>query len=125
MRPDFGLRLMKDGFPKGALQYFYDFRLYSLSVLRPGQYSTMVDMSYAGEVYALSLDFNHKQLEQILAKGPPSLAGFLRAEISQDPSTPRTIDFDGEISFGVAARLGELQHTGRETFVPLIAVEIL
>lgn len=122
-KPDYGLRLMRDGI--SVDQYFYDFRLYSLSVLGRGQFSTMVEIPHAGELHALSLDFNQKQLEQILSKAPPSLAAFLRAELARDPASPRTIDFEGEISFGVRARPGQLQKVQRESFVPLVAQEIL
>jgi hypothetical protein len=48
-----------------------------------------------GEFYALSIDFNHAQLEQILAKADPRLAAYVRTEISQDPAFPRSIDFEG------------------------------
>jgi hypothetical protein len=73
----------------------------------------------------LSLDFSQRQLEQILSKASPELSGFVRDEISRDPSTPRTIDFDGEVAFEVRARLGQLQVIQRESFVPLVAQEIL
>ena len=124
-KPDYGLRLINDGMSRDVVHNFYDFRLYNLSVLGPGQYSTMVEIPYDGGVYALSLDFNHEQLEQILLKAEPQLAAFLRGELSRDPSTPRMIDFEGEVVFGVRARLGELQKGQRESFVPLIAQEIM
>ena len=123
-KPDYGFRLMRTGVGGDVDQFFHDFRLYSLTVLGGGQYSTMVDVPSDGEVCALSLDFDHRQLEQILSKASPELAAFLRKEISRDPS-PRTIDFDGEVAFGVRARLGQLQVVQRESFVPLVAQEIL
>jgi hypothetical protein len=85
----------------------------------------MVELPYAGELHALSRDFNQKQLEQILSKAPPQLLAFLRKELSRDPFTPRTIDFEGEVVFGVRARLGQLQKVQRESFVPLVAQEII
>ena len=122
-KPDYGLRLIRDGI--SVDQYFYDFRLYSLSVLGRGQFSTMVEIPHAGELHALSLDFNQKQLEQILSKAPPRLTSFLRSELARDPDSPLTIDFEGEVSFGVRARLGQLQKVQMESFVPLVAQEIL
>ncbi len=124
-KPDYGLRQMNDGISRNVDQCFYDFRLYSLTVFGRGQYSTMVEMPLAGELHALSLDFNQGQLDQILAKASPKTALFLRKELSRDPSTQRTIDFEGEVVFGVRARLGELQKVQRESFVPLIAQEIM
>jgi hypothetical protein len=123
--PDYGLRRMRDGISPEVDQFFYDFRLFSLTVLGRGEYSTMVQVPFAGEMHALSLDFNHEQLVQILAKAAPPLAQFIRAELGRDPSTPRNIDFQGFIAFGVRARLGSIQTTSKEQFVPLIAQQIL
>ena len=74
---------------------------------------------------ALSLDFDQKQLEQILSKASPQIASYIHKELSRDPSTPRTIAFEGEVVFGVRARLGQLPKVQRESFVPLIAQEIM
>ena len=85
----------------------------------------MVETPLAGELRALSLDFNQKQLEQILSKASHQIAAFLRKELARDPSTPRTLDFEGEVVFGVRARLGQLQQVQRESFVPLVAQQIM
>ena len=124
-KPDYGLRLMNDGITDDVDQYFYDSRLYSLTILGRGQYSTMVEIPLAGELHALSLDFNQRQLEQILSKASPQIANFIINELTSDPSTPRSIDFDGEVAFGVRARLGQLVKVRHESFVPLVAQEIL
>jgi hypothetical protein len=124
-KPDYGLRLLREGISPHVDQYFYDFRLYSLSVLGPGEYSTMVEMPYAGEMHALSLDFDETHLARILAKAPEQLRASLIAQLAADPATPHTIDFEGEVSFGVRARLGKIQTVQRESFVPLVAQEIL
>ena len=116
---------MNDGISRNVDQYFYDFRLYSLDILGRGEYSTMVEMQFSGEMHALSLDFNQKQLDEILSKAHPQLAVFIRNELSDDLPTPRTIDFEGEIAFGVRARLGRLQKVQNESFVPLVCQEIL
>ncbi len=82
-------------------------------------------MALAGELHALSLDFNQEQLDQILSNAPSQIAAYLRQEISRDPVKPRIIDFEGEVVFGVRARLGNLQKGQIESFVPLVALEIL
>ncbi len=125
LKPDYGLRLLRDGISPDVDQVFTDFRLGSLTVLGLGQYSTMVEMLHAGKVHALSLDFGQAQLDRILLRGNLELSKFIKAQIDVDPATPRTIDFDGEIFFGVRARLGELQKVEKEVFVPLVAQEIL
>lgn len=124
-KPDYGLRLIRDGVSRDVDHFFYDFRLFSVTVLARGQYSTMVEVPYRGEPHALSLDFDQRQLEQILSKATPQLATFVRAELARDSASARTIDFDGEVAFGVRARLGQLQRVQRESFVPLVAQEIL
>lgn len=116
---------MNDGVSRKLDQYFYECRLYSLTVLGRSQYSTMVEIPFAGDLHALSLDFNQKQLDQILSKAPPHISAFIRKELTRDPSTPRTLDFEGQVVFGVRARLGEIQKVQRESFVPLIAQEII
>jgi hypothetical protein len=93
-------------------------------VLGRGEYSTTVETPYQGELHALSLDFNHDQLEQILQKTEQHLATFLRTELSRDPVSPRTIDFDGHLEFSVRTKLGQLQTAAKEQFVPLVAQEI-
>jgi hypothetical protein len=85
----------------------------------------MVDRPYEGEWYALSLDFCQAHLETILSNAPPDVAEFLRQELSRDPASPRTIDFEGEVRFAVRARLGPLQRSQTEAFVPLVCQEIL
>lgn len=124
-KPDYGLRLLQDGISRDVDQFFHDFRLFSLTVLGRGEYSTMVDKPHRGELHAVSLDFNQEQLEQILSKASQPIAAFLREELASDPSTPRTIDFQGEVAFGVRARLGQLQRGQLESFVPLVAEEIM
>ena len=124
-KPDYGLRLTRDGVSRDVDHFFYDFRLLSLTVLARGQYSTMVEKPYGAELHALSLDFDQGQLEKILAKATPQLAAFIHAELARDPASARTIDFEGEVAFGVRARLGQLQKVARESFVPFVAQEIM
>lgn len=125
LKPDYGLRLLQDGVAREVDHFFHEFRLDSLTVLGRGQYSTMVELPYDGEVYALSVDFSGAQLNDILSKAPAGVAAFIRAELARDAAAPRTIDLEGSVSFGIRARLGQLQKAARESFVPLVCEEIL
>lgn len=110
MKPDFGLKVIRDGLSREMDFVFYDFVMFSLTVLGAGRYSTMLDRLYGGEWYALSRDFNQRQLEAISSHAPPTVAQRVRREITRDPSSPRSLDFDQEVRFGVRARLGSLQR---------------
>lgn len=117
-KPDYGLKLLNDGIRRDVDHYFASFALYSVTVLGTGLYSTMVEVSRDGERCALSLDFNQEQLEKILKKASPEIASFLRQELLLDPSSPRTINFEGEVIFAVRARLGQLQALERRALFP-------
>jgi hypothetical protein len=54
--------------------FFYNFHLFSLTILSRSYYSTVVDTPYDGVLHALSLDFDHYQLERILSKADPRVA---------------------------------------------------
>ena len=84
----------------------------------------MVDTPYDGVLHALSLDFDLYQLERILSKADPRSAALLSAELSRDAVSPRSIDLERPVVFGVRARLGRLQKVEQEKFVPLIVQEI-
>ena len=123
-KPGYGLRLVAEGTSFAVELFFYDFNLFSLTILCRNSYSTVVDTPYDGVLHALSLDFDLNQLERILSKADPRGAARLWAELSRDPVSTRTIDLEQRIVFGVRARLGRLQKAEKEEFVPLIAQEI-
>jgi len=123
--PDYGLAQLESGIRPDVDQCFYDFRLYSLTVLGRGQYSTFVQMPLAGTMHALSLDFSQAHLDRILAQAEPRLAAFIRGELKRDPASPRTIEFEGFVSFAVRAQIGPVQVNGKERYAPLVAQEIL
>lgn len=124
-KPDYGLRLTEEGKSKDVDLDFYDFHLYSLTLLGNDQFSTMVEIPVDGQLHAPSLDFNADQLNEILLKAALPVANYIRKELARDSVTQRTIDFEGEVIFGVRARLGELQVVQNERFVPLVAREIM
>ena len=124
LRPDYGIHLLRQGVTPDVELNFYDFRLYNLALIGRDQYSTMVDLPFDGQVFALSLDFNQEHLKQILRKASPELRFEVEKQLAASPPTPRGIAFDGEVSFGVRARLGTVQKAKAECFVPLVALEI-
>lgn len=124
-KPDLGRRLQSDGLTHGAVVLFYGCRLFSLTVLTMGRFSSFSEVPYAGEYHALSLDFDLDQLLQILENAPADVLEQLQTELLSDLETPRSIDLVTEVTFDVRARLGTVQQGAYEVFVPLVADEIL
>ena len=92
-KPDYGLRRHQDGVSPTVDLFFYNFRMFSLTILGSDEYSTASDTQYAGQLRCLSLDFNQAQLDQMLAKAEQHLATHLRAELARDLDSPRSIEF--------------------------------
>ena len=124
LKPDYGLRLKREGRDSSVNMHFHAFAVYSLTVLSQGQYSTCVDILYAGQFHAMSLDFGPEHLEAILSRGSPRLRMFVKSQLKQDPATPRSIDFPEPVYCYVSARLGEEQQGKYEIFIPLIVQSI-
>ena len=122
LKPDYGLRLKRDGRDSSVELHFPAFAVYNLAVLSRGRYSTCVDIPYAGQLHAMSLDFGPEHLEVILLRGSPRLRMFVKSQLDQDPATPRTIDFPEPVYCSVSARLGEEQQGPYENFI-LLAVQ--
>lgn len=123
-KPDYGIRVAEEGISSDVDLVFYDFRFYSISIIGPMQYSTMVDMPYEGKIFALSLDFDQPILEAIL-NASPTIAKEVYAALASDPASPRTIELQGFIACGIRARLGKIQSVAKEQFIPLIAKEVI
>lgn len=124
-KPDYGLKLLNDGVSKNIDITFSDFPLYSLTIIAKGQYSTMLNMPLDGDIYALSLDFNQKQLDEILNQTHSASKSIIELELLKDPLSARTIDFKDAIKFHAVARLGTLESNAQESYVPLILHEVL
>jgi hypothetical protein len=125
MKPDYGLRLLQDGVSRNVDLFFYDFTLFSITILGEGQYSTMVEKPHDGQWFALSLDFDRRQLENILMKAPRAVRDDVERKLSIEPATPRSIELVEPIRVPVRARLGQLQRNQTEVFVPLVCQEVL
>ena len=65
-KPDYGLKLLQDGITRDVSIHFPQFLLYSITVLDYEKYSSMVEIPYDNQVYAVSIDFNHEQVQDML-----------------------------------------------------------
>ncbi|UBU63717.1 hypothetical protein LDB30_06895 [Acidithiobacillus ferrooxidans] len=124
MKPDYGLYLLESGVRANLEHTFYDFRMFHISIMGNGQYTTIVEIPVDGRRHTLSLDFPREQLNQMLARISPDVRSALQTSLAQGKAGD-TIDIEGDgIAFGVTARLGDPQGHDTERFVPLIAQTI-
>ena len=124
LKPDYGLRLKRDGQDSSVNIHFHAFAVCNLTVLSQGRYSTCSDIPYAEQLHAVSLDFGQDHLATILSMGSQKLRTFIKSQLDQDPDTPRNIDFPEAVYCHVRARLGEEQHGQYENFIPLTVQSI-
>jgi hypothetical protein len=124
-KPDYGLFLANHGVTREVEQFFYDFRLFEISVVGRDHYTTMVDFPIGGEVYALSFDFNAPILQQILERSPRYMQDLIKRELAANPGTPRRIELSEPIQCGIVARLGTKQTVAKEVFIPLVVNRLL
>lgn len=85
----------------------------------------MVEKQHDRQWFALSLDFNRRQLEDIVVKAPRPVRDDVERRLSIEPATPRTLELVEPIEVSVRARLGQLQQNQAEAFVPLLCHEVL
>ena len=126
-KPDYGLRLQKDGIGPQVEQYFYSVPLHGFDVTGFGQFTVCLDVPYAGETHALSLDFKREHLAAILSLLPPSVRQNILLGLDQDPNTPRSVQFPTAVHCDwICATLGQIQHGPYENYIPLniMAVEV-
>ena len=124
LKPDYGLRLKRDGQNSSVNVHFHTFAVCNLTVLSRARYSTCSDIPYAEQLHAVSLDFGRDHLETILSMGSQKLRTFIKSQLDQDPDTPRNIDFPETVYCHVRARLGEEQDGQYENFIPLTVQSI-
>jgi hypothetical protein len=88
-KPDYGLHLHREGLSRDVDITMYGFRLFILSVLGLGQFSTCAEMNHDGEYHAVSLDFDLGQLLQILESAPVEVLAQLLRAVGGPRNSPR------------------------------------
>lgn len=124
-KPDYGLRLQKDGIGPQVKQFFYSVPLHGFDVTGLGQFTVCLDVPYAGETHALSLDFKKEHLGAILSLLPPSVRQDILLGLEQDPNTPRSVQFRTPVRCDcICATLGQVQHGPYEHYIPLNITDV-
>jgi hypothetical protein len=80
--PDYGLLLLSQGYTREVRHCFYDIPLDHISVLSPGQFTTVKNKEVDGTEYAISLDFGSQILSNILNERHSSIANCIKDELN-------------------------------------------
>ena len=124
LRPDYGLRLRRDGYQSRTTLHFYRIPLGGFEMLASGQYSFTVDKMHAGERHCVSFDFGADILAAILSALPPPVAHAIGSKLSETYGRVVSVKFDPITCEHVSATLGDLQNGHNEVFVPLVINEM-
>lgn len=124
LKPDLGLRYLRDGYNKEVIISFYGVIFADVSFLTPDLCSVMMEYPYNGEVYAISFDFSDKIFDQLLSKLPAVHQQSVLSSISVK-RLPFTAALPMQVTVSVIeCHLGELQRVEKEEFVPFVITRI-
>ena len=123
-KPDYGLKLLQDGISSDVSIHCPQFLLYSITVLDYEKYSSMVEIPYDNQVYAVSIDFNHEQLQDMLKYASKNALQQITENLDSDMFTQRTIDIEEPFMIDITISLGKLQRSQHEEFVPFIVKSV-
>lgn len=124
LKPDLGLRYLRDGYSKEVIISFYGVIFEDVSFLTPDLCSVMLEYPFDGEVYAISFDFSDKIFGQLLSKLPTAYQQRFISSVS-GKRLPFTASLPIQVTVSVIeCRLGELQRVEKEEFVPFVITRI-
>lgn len=119
--PDFGLHLRRLGVEPGFKLILMAANSDSVGKIRDGSYTSTTCLSAESD-YAVSLDFDETQLDQLFSFLPNDQVEILRQGLTSQPYM--VILEEGEFRFGVAAELTQLIiHNAEESYVPFAVQE--
>ncbi len=117
--PDYGLALIRSGAGPDFESVFYTINMDHISVVAPGEFTTLFNMNLEGVEHALSLDFGREKLDLILDLAQPKTRRKVQAWL-RGLNGVSTIELDEPITFGATAGLGQEQQAEKERYVPLV-----
>lgn len=124
MRPDYGLRLLRDGWNPHAAHHFYGLPVDGFEALGRDRYTLAAEKMHDGEVHFISFDFGPDVLETILSTLPTHVERGVREALISKPDGMKSFRFEPVRFEHVSATLGRLQQSGDETFVPFLVKEL-
>jgi hypothetical protein len=124
LKPDLGLRYVRDGYNKEVIISFYGVSFEDVSFLTPDLCSVMLEYPYDGAVHALSFDFSDKIFGQLLSKLPAASQQSFISSIN-GKRLPFTAALPMQVTVSVIeCHLGEPQRVEKEEFVPFVITRI-
>lgn len=122
MAPDYGLMMLRSGLG-GVPQSFYGVPLSHISFSAPELYTSLINKVHAGVEYAVSFDFGPAQAEALLAKVSPPMRSNIVSRLSK-AKPGSTVVFEVPLVVDLHARLGKLQKSRKEEFVPFLVERV-
>ncbi len=122
--PDYGLLLHMERVGSGVRQYFYEVPIDRLSIINDDLFSTTLNMSVQGKMYAVSFDFPAHLFAQVISYASHDCREAAALAIKSREAWPVTISMREPFSIGLCAHLGELQRNENEKFIPLVVDEV-
>lgn len=123
LKPDYGTKLAARGFNRNKSVTFFDVPVTEITFIQRGQHTILFEYPHEGTDYAVSLDIGMEIINVILGKlSPGELHSVLNRSVESVPfvmSLPRPI-----ILTYVECRLGEIQRSVNESFVPFVASHV-
>lgn len=121
--PDFGIFLNRIGANKETKFIAPFCKCCFIAKVADDEYTTIT--SVPGDVeMAMSLDFNHLQLEKLLSFQHPNIAEAVRAALKRQPYHINFNPAEVELDFGIVAHLSsEVEHNNEESYIPLKVIE--
>ena len=124
MRPDYGLRVMREGHDPRVALHFYNMPIDGFDVLAEGRYTLTIDKMYAGERHCISFDFGVDILDAILSALPRRTQEAIRRELVKEPHAPKSFRIDRVSCNHLGALLGQVQTGRDDRFVPPVITAV-
>ena len=123
-KPDFGLYSEKTR-PGDKTFIFSPFKMFIISRIGDGLYSTTVNIMHTRKQFCMTLDFSEKIFIELLKIIPDGLSKSIKEAFQQPFSYPQHVELPYPVEIGVEAKLGKkvLSENGEE-FIPFEAIHI-
>ena len=122
--PDFGMMLINDlGYSHLMTYFFYDFKFSSFAMIGVDHFTACNNMMHGETEYAVSVDFNLKQLRQILVQVDDESANRVIKWLNTG-ETLSSFNLSEPIYATIETTIGEIQTSEKDVFAPLIIQKV-